>query len=193
MNSFTRKLIPVALIGMMTSSMMSPYIITSVQGGPISDEIGGVLSFAETELNNKMKFQAAVKSVTHTDHSSLWLTSTGEDRFPKGSKAAVVEFTITNNSDEDVDVFGMFIKAWFGDSQNLASPVLPVKKAEHVKQGYPEYIVDLFSTDSWVIKPGKSLTFADTFYVEEDNMLHLTVTIPQANSQAVSETFTLPC
>jgi len=193
MNSFTRKLIPVALMGLVTSSMMSPYIITSVQGGPVSDEIGGVLSFGETELNEKMKFQAVVKSITQTDHASLWLTSSGEDRFPKGSKAAVVEFTITNNSDEDIDVFGMFIKAWFGESQNLASPVLPVKLAEHTKQGYPEYVVDLFDTDNWIVEPGKSLTFADTFYVETNNTLHLTVTVPQPEGTAVSETFLLPC
>ena len=184
MNSLPKKFVPVALLGVLTSSLLYgciPYTVTSAQGGPVSDAIGSVISFAEAQLSESLSFETVIVDVKTSSRSSFWLSDSNDDKFPRGTKVAVVKFVVTNNSTKPVDVFGLYVKAWFEGSDRLASPVTPAKDAPHAEQGYPEYLIDLFNpeSDTWIIPAGESLTFAESFYVEGDADLNVSVVAPE--------------
>lgn len=195
MSDITKLFVPVTLINKMISFNLygvQEYTLTSTEGGPVQDALGGVLSFAEANLTNALSFEAVLVDVAPSTEPSAWLKgdSDDEDAFPRGTKIAVVKFTITNNSDKDVDVYGLYVKAWFDHSERLASPVLPVAQAPHVKAGYPAYLVDLFemNEDQWILAAGHSITFADSFYIEgEGELLNVNVIAPDCSKQGMDE------
>jgi hypothetical protein len=199
MNNLSAKFIPVALLGLVTSSLLggsTPYMLTSTQGGPIQDELDGNVSFAQADLSEALSFETVVEDISFSNRGSQWLTDSGEDMFPKGSPMAVVRFKVTNISSTNLDLFGLHIKAWYEGSENLASSVLPVSEAPHAKLGYPEYLVDRFpaNVDEWILQPGQSLVFAESFYTEGDKLLNITVSTPNPVGQkkaVTSETFSL--
>lgn len=202
MNSVSKKFVPVALLGLLTSSLLYgviPYTVTSAEGGPVSDVIGSVISFAEAKLSDTLSFETVVISTQQSTRGSVWLREdNNEDRFPRGSQIAVVKFVVYNNSDKPVDVFGLFVKAWFEGSSKLAAPVVSSEDSPHVKLGYPEYLIDLFGTssDSWVIPAGESIVFAESFYVEEGSDLKVSVVTSELGETkkgkpVTSEVFTL--
>jgi hypothetical protein len=201
MNSVSKKFVPVALWGLLTSSLLYgciPYTVTSVQGGPVSDAIGSVISFAEAQLSEDLSFEAIVVDVQNSAHSSFWLKEdSDEDKFPRGSKIVVVKFAVHNNSEKPIDVYRLFVKAWFEGTDNLAAPVIPTQEAPHVKLGYPEYLIDLFgsSTDSWIIPAGESLVFAESFHVEGNSELNVSIITPEQDKakegKSTSEIFKL--
>jgi hypothetical protein len=195
MSDITKLFMPVTLINKMTSFNLygvQEYTLTSTEGGPVQDELGGVISFAEANLTNALSFEAVLVDVTPSTEPSAWLKgdTDDEDAFPRGTKIAVVKFTITNNSDKDVDVYGLYVKAWFDHSERLASPVLPIAESPHVKAGYPAYLVDLFemNEDQWILAAGHSMTFADSFYIErEGELLNVNVIAPDCSKQGNDE------
>lgn len=174
----------------MTSTLMygaAPYTIASSEGGPVKDVLGEIVSISEAPLNNSISYEAVIINTSDALHGSLWQLN-GEDlssvmdAFPIGSKTVTVKFTLTNRTSEPVDIYGLFIKGWYENSEWLASPVTPASKAKHVELGYPEYLVDYFGIDSdkWIISPHQSISFAETFYVDnEDEPLTLEIIIPE--------------
>jgi hypothetical protein len=174
----------------MTSTLVygaAPYTIASSHGGPVKDELGEIVSLAEAPLNKLLYYEAVVINTSDTLHGSLWqLTgddlSSLTDAFPLGSKTVTVKFTLTNITNEPVDIYGLFIKGWYENSEWLASPVTPTSKAKHVELGYPEHLVDYFGLNSnkWMVQPKQSVSFAETFYVDnEDEPLNLEIIIPK--------------
>ena len=177
MSNFRLSALPLTLAALMTSTLVygaAPYTIASSHGGPVKDELGEIVSLAEAPLNKLL-------------HGSLWqLTgddlSSRSDAFPIGSKTVTVKFTLTNITNEPVDIYGLFIKGWYENSEWLASPVTPTSKAKHVELGYPEHLVDYFglNSDEWMVQPKQSVSFAETFYVDnEDEPLNLEIIIPK--------------
>jgi hypothetical protein len=168
MSDITKLFMPVTLINKMTSFNLygvQEYTLTSTEGGPVQDELGGVISFAEANLTNALSFEAVLVDVTPSTEPSAWL---------KG----------------DVDVYGLYVKAWFDHSERLASPVLPIAESPHVKAGYPAYLVDLFemNDDQWILAAGHSMTFADSFYIErEGELLNVNVIAPDCSKQGNDE------
>lgn len=174
----------------MTSTLMygaAPYTIASSDGGPVKDVLGEIVSISEAPLNNSLAYEAVIINTSDALHGSLWQLN-GEDlasvmdAFPIGSKTVTAKFTLTNRTSEPVDIYGLFIKGWYEHSEWLASPVTPASKAKHVELGYPEYLVDYFGIDSdkWMIGPHQSISFAETFYVDnEDEPLTLEIIIPE--------------
>lgn len=192
-----KKLIPVTLVTLLTSSFLygtPSYTITSVTGGPIKDEMGGVLSVAETTNQNKLLFSAEVLKKFRALSSSTWMDENNNPMFPFGSELCVVKYTVMNNSDETIDLFGMYIKAVFNNKGLLAANHLPAEEAEHVKMGYPPYLIDHFGEDStqWLLKPGESLSFAETYYVE-DPKLTVQFIYPNSKNEKESQQFHLEC
>lgn len=174
----------------MTSTLVygaAPYTIASTDGGPVKDELGEIVSISEAQLNKILYYEAAVINTSDTLQGSLWQLhrddlSSVVDAFPLGSKTVTVKFTITNTSSLPVDIYGLFIKGWYENSEWLASPVTPVSSSKHVALGYPEYLVDYFGLDSdkWIVEPEQRITFAETFYVDnEDEPLTLEIIIPE--------------
>ncbi len=198
MNNYVmKKLIPVALVTLLTSTFLygtTPYTITSVTGGPIKDEIGGVLSVAETPTHNKLLFSAEVVKKFRALTNSVWLDESNNPMFPFGSELCVVKYTVTNNSDEDMNIYGMYIKAVFENNHMLAANQLPAEDAEHVKMGYLPYLIDHFgeNANEWVLKPGQSVSFAETYYVENPK-LNVSFIYPNAAGEKSSEDFKLEC
>jgi len=203
MVNVSKRLMPVALMGLLTSSLLygsAPYLITSAQGGPLSDELGGVISFAQAQVNKSLAFEAAVVHRTSSTGHSFWLNDNEEDKFPRGTNIAVVQFTVTNNSDKDVDLFGLYVKASFEGTDELAATVTPVKEAPHVKMGYPAYLIDQFdiNEDAWILPAGESLNFAESFYVQGTKVLNVSVVAPERDDvtdtkTVSSESFSLVC
>lgn len=151
----------------------------------MKDELGEIVSISEAPFNGLLSYEAVVIDTSDALYGSLWQITDKDlqpmDAFPLGSKTVSVKFTLTNNSTEPVDVYGLFIKGWYEDSEWLASPVIPTSKAKHVELGYPEYLVDYFGHDNneWIIPPNQSLEFAETFYIDdEDKALNLEIVIP---------------
>ena len=189
----------------MTSTLVygaAPYTVASAEGGPVKDELGEIVSISEAPLNKVLSYEAVVINTSDALHGSLWQRPGEElgtmvDAFPIGSKTVTVKFTITNTSPFPVDIYGLFVKGWFENSDWLASPVTPASSAKHVELGYPEYLVDYFGLDSdkWIIEPKKSITFAETFYIDnEDEPLTLELIMPKKGEEkdfTVSASFQL--
>ena len=194
MRSFKLSALPLTLAALMTSTLVygaAPYTVASADGGPVKDELGEIVSISEAPLNQLLFYEAVVINTSDALHGSLWQV-TGDDlasvtdAFPIGSKTVTVKFTLTNTSTIPVDIYGLFIKGWYENSEWLASPVTPSRSAKHVELGYPEYLVDYFglNSDQWIIEPGKSVTFAETFYVDnEDEPLTLQIIIPKKGEE----------
>lgn len=174
----------------MTSTLVygaAPYTVASVEGGPVKDELGEIVSISEAPLNKLLYYEAVVINTSDTIQGSLWQVNGDdlaslEDAFPLGSKTVTVKFTLTNTTNFAVDIYGLFIKGWYENSEWLASPVTPASSAKHVELGYQAYLVDYFALDSdqWLVKPNQSITFAETFYVDnEDEPLTLEMIIPK--------------
>ena len=174
----------------MTSTLVygaAPYTIASTDGGPVKDELGEIVSISEAQINKVLYYEAAVINTSDTLQGSLWQLHRDDlsslvDAFPLGSKTVTVKFTITNTANFPVDIYGLFIKGWYENSEWLASPVTPVSSSKHVELGYPEYLVDYFGLDSdqWIVEPEQRITFAETFYVDnEDEPLTLEIIIPK--------------
>lgn len=192
-----KKLIPVTLVTLLTSSFLygtPSYTITSVTGGPIKDEIGGVLSAAETTSQNKLLFSAEVLKKIRALNSSVWTDENNNPMFPFGSELCVVKYTVMNNSTETIDLFGMYIKAVFNNKEMLAANHLPPDEAEHVRMGYPPFLIDHFGEDAtqWLLQPGESLSFAETYYVE-DPKLTVQFVYPKNEKGTASQQFHLEC
>jgi hypothetical protein len=190
MRSFKISALPLTLATLMTSTLMygaAPYTVASAEGGPVKDALGEIVSISEAPLNNSLSYEAVVINTSDALHGSLWQLNGDDlasvmDAFPIGSKTVTVKFTLTNRTAVPVDIYGLFIKGWYENSEWLASPVTPTSKAKHVELGYPEYLVDYFGLDSdkWMIPPHKSINFAETFYVDnEDEPLTLEIIIPK--------------
>lgn len=153
------------------------------------------MSISESSLNQALSYEAVVINTSDTLQGSRWqLTddslSSIRDAFPMGSKTVTVKFCITNNSEEPVDIYGLYVKGWFEDSEWLASPVTPTQNAKHVELGYPEYLVDLFGhdADQWIIEPNQTIHFAETFYIDsETSPLNLEIILPKRGSSAKEE------
>lgn len=190
MKSFKISTLPLTLATLVSSTLMygaAPYTITSAQGGPVKDELGEIVSISESKLNNQLFYEAVIINTSDALHGSLWQVADDDmtsltDAFPIGSKTVTVKFTITNHNSIPMDIYGLFIKGWYENSEWLASPVTPVNKAKHVELGYPEYLVDYFGLDKdqWIIEPGEQVSFAETFYVDsEDEPLTLELILPE--------------
>lgn len=160
------------------------------------------MSISESSLSTALLYEAVIINTSDTLNGSLWQVSgsdlkTQVDAFPLGSKTVTVKFTLTNASNVPVDIYGLFVKGWYENSDWLASPVLPVTSAKHVELGYPAYLVDYFGLDSdeWVIEPNQNVTFAETFYVDsEDEPLNLQLIVPEKGEEknfTVSASFSL--
>jgi hypothetical protein len=182
--------LPLTLAALMTSTLVygaAPYTIASTEGGPVKDELGEIVSLAEAPLSKILYYEAVVVNTSDTLQGSLWQVtgddlSSVSDAFPLGSKTVTVEFTIINTATCPVDIYGLFVKGWYEHSEWLASPVTPVGSAKHVELGYPPYLVDYFGLDSdkWIIEPDEKVTFAETFYVDnEDEPLTLQLIMPE--------------
>lgn len=200
MRQISKKFIPVAFIGLITSSLLygtNPYVITSAQGGPLEDELDGVISFAQAQLIKGVSFEAKILDIVTSHTESGWLNEKDQDAYPPGTKIAVVEFTLHNTTDKDVDIFGLFVKAWFENDEQLAAPVTPIKNAPHVQAGYPEYLLDVFNTDkdSWVIPAGEKVTFADSYHIPStpEPSLNVQIVLPQTGKTDTSHVFKLAC
>lgn len=197
MRSFNLRAVPLTLAALVTSTLMygaAPYTIASTEGGPVKDELGEIVSFSESKINQDLGYEAVVIDTSDALHGSLWqLTSldrdnltSSSDAFPIGSKTITVKFTITNRTTEPVDVYGLFVKGWYESSRWLASPVTPTSEAKHVEMGYPEHLVDHFGleSDEWIIPPQQNVSFAETFYVDnEDESLHLEIILPKEGEE----------
>ena len=189
----------------MTSTLVygaAPYTIASVNGGPVKDELGEIVSIAESSLSNALIYEAVIINTSDTLQGSSWQVTENDlltkvDAFPLGSKTVTVKFTLTNTSNVPVDIYGLFVKGWYENSAWLASPVLPVTSAKHVELGYPAYLVDYFGLDSdeWIIEPNQNISFAETFYVDnEDEPLNLQLSAPEKGEEknfTVSASFKL--
>lgn len=205
MRSFKISALPLTLTALMTSTLVygaAPYTISSANGGPVKDELGEIVSISESSLSTALLYEAVIINTSDTLNGSLWQVNgndlkTHVDAFPLGSKTVTVKFTLTNSSNTPVDIYGLFVKGWYENSEWLASPVLPVTSAKHVELGYPAYLVDYFGLDSdeWVINPNQSVTFAETFYVDsEDEPLNLQLIVPEKGEEknfTVSASFSL--
>lgn len=205
MRSFKISALPLTLTALMTSTLVygaAPYTIASVNGGPVKDELGEIVSIAESSLSNALIYEAVIINTSDTLQGSLWQVTeddlrTQVDAFPMGSKTVTVKFTLTNTSSVPVDIYGLFVKGWYENSDWLASPVLPVTSAKHVELGYPAYLVDHFGLDSdeWIIQPNQSVSFAETLYVDkEDAPLNLQLIAPEKGEEknfTVSASFQL--
>lgn len=185
--------LPLGLVALLTSTMMygaAPYTIASTEGGPVKDELGEIVSMSESEINQNLAYEAVVIDTTDALHGSLWQIASKSadnlilttDAFPIGSKTVTVKFTVKNKSIEPMNVYGLFVKGWYESSKWLASPVTPTSAAKHVEMGYPEHLVDYFGleNDEWIILPQQSVSFAETFYIDnEDEPLNLELILPQ--------------
>lgn len=205
MRSFKISALPLTLTALMTSTLVygaAPYTISSANGGPVKDELGEIVSISESSLSTALIYEAVIINTSDTLHGSLWQRNEDDltslvDAFPLGSKTVTVKFTLTNTSNLPVDIYGLFVKGWYENSEWLASPVLPVSSAKHVELGYPAYLVDYFGleSDEWIVEPNQSVTFAETFYVDdEDEPLNLQLIVPEKGEEknfTVSASFRL--
>lgn len=205
MRSFKISALPLTLTALMTSTLVygaAPYTISSANGGPVKDELGEIVSISESSLSTALIYEAVIINTSDTLHGSLWQHSEDDlislvDAFPLGSKTVTVKFTLTNTSSHPVDIYGLFVKGWYENSEWLASPVLPVSSAKHVELGYPAYLVDYFGLEAneWIVEPNQSVTFAETFYVDdEDEPLNLQLIVPEKGEEknfTVSASFRL--
>ena len=205
MRSFKISALPLTLTALMTSTLVygaAPYTISSANGGPVKDELGEIVSISESSLSTALIYEAVIINTTDTLQGSLWQRNEDDltslvDAFPLGSKTVTVKFTLTNTSNLPVDIYGLFVKGWYENSEWLASPVLPVSSAKHVELGYPAYLVDYFGleADEWIVEPNQSVTFAETFYVDdEDEPLNLQLIVPERGEEknfTVSASFRL--
>jgi hypothetical protein len=205
MRSLKISALPLTLTALMTSTLVygaAPYTISSANGGPVKDELGEIVSISESSLSTALLYEAVIINTSDTLQGSLWQVSedyhkTQIDAFPLGSKTVTVKFTLTNTSNLPVNIYGLFVKGWYENSEWLASPVLPVTSAKHVELGYPAYLVDYFGleADEWIIEPNQSVTFAETFYVDnEDEPLNLQLIVPEKGEEknfTVSASFSL--
>ena len=191
MRSFKISTLPLTLAALMTSSMVygaAPYTIGSAVGGPVKDELGEIVSVSEARLNQLISYTARIINTSDTLQGSLWQVYEDKsfiDAFPLGSKTVSVQFTLTNQTSYPVDIYGLFVKGWYENSEWLASPVIPSSKAKHVELGYREHLLDYFGndTDQWMIGPNESLSFAETFYVDNENEpLNLQIVIPKKDN-----------
>lgn len=202
------------VVSLLTSTLLygaTPYMVTSTQGGPVKDELGGILSFAESSLNETLTYEATIIDVSDRYQNSLWYVTPSvtdlkegtvvkkTDAFPIGSKTCTVKFTVTNNAMTDMNIYRLFVKGWFEGSKWLASPVVPASTSKHVELGYKEYLVDHFGSDAneWIIPAGQSVTFAETFHIDdEDAPLNIQIIIPKEGEEkdfAVLDAFQLHC
>jgi hypothetical protein len=205
MRSFKISALPLTLTALMTSTLVygaAPYTISSANGGPVKDELGEIVSISESSLSTALIYEAVIINTSDTLQGSLWQRNEDDltslvDAFPLGSKTVTVKFTLTNTSNLPVDIYGLFVKGWYENSEWLASPVLPVSSAKHVELGYPAYLVDYFGLEAneWIVEPNQSVTFAETFYVDdEDEPLNLQLIVPEKGEEknfTVSASFRL--
>lgn len=206
MSNFKLSALPLTIAALLASPLLygaAPYAIASSEGGPVKDEFGEIVSISESTLNKTLSYEAVVINTSDTLHGSLWqvtdyFSSSTKDAFPLGSKTVTVKFTLTNKAAVPADVYGLFVKGWYDNSEWLASPVTPSSKAKHVDLGYPEHLVDLFglTANEWIIAPHQSISFAETFYVDdEDSPLNLELILPEKgedeNKAKVSASFKL--
>lgn len=205
MRSLKISALPLTLTALMTSTLVygaAPYTISSANGGPVKDELGEIVSISESSLSTALLYEAVIINTSDTLQGSLWQVSENDlktqvDAFPLGSKTVTVKFTLTNTSNLPVNIYGLFVKGWYENSEWLASPVLPVTSAKHVELGYPAYLVDYFGleADEWIIEPNQSVTFAETFYVDnEEEPLNLQLIVPEKGEEknfTVSASFSL--
>tara|TARA_B100001146_G_C16108840_1_gene402674 strand:- start:348 stop:929 length:582 start_codon:yes stop_codon:yes gene_type:complete len=190
MRSIPKKLIPVTLLTVLSSTFMYgtlPYIVTTRHGGPLQDEYE-IISRAETQ-NQYLHITATIIHEGRSQNPSEWTDDQQQDLFPEGSKTVTVLFTIMNTSPNPVNLYDMTINAVFTESEYHAAQQTPTRTATHTQLGYPEQYADLFNeTNNWVLSAGKYVQFAATYYTEPSNELNITINVPTAQTE---EQFTL--